>query len=267
MKSCPSQDRIDALRRQAKQLLTKGVNRVAAAGLVDDTLAMAAFSLAQISVEENQADKAIEWLEHEKFGPLTLIKANNPVASRQDFAVETYKMALRAYIAANPQRLKSAEETMAALEERVQASGNAKAAENLTAIYISLGRQLQQHLQELRKAGKQKEMEAVSQAFEVFLNQVLKRGGGGSLASLNWVAETYNSLGSGFDGGGAVSSPKAREYFEKAATAYKSLIAAAEKDPRYQEKPDALLGCDCDWPTVTGARAISTRPTWPWSTC
>ena len=55
--------------------------------------------MAQICVETGQPDKAIAWLEHPKFGPLTLVKADSPVAAREGFATETYKIALRAYIA------------------------------------------------------------------------------------------------------------------------------------------------------------------------
>ena len=97
-------------------------------------------------------------------------------------------------------------------------------------------------MQELRKSGKTKELEAVSKAFEVFFDRVTKRETGSSFASLNWVGETYYSLGSGFDEDGAPPSSKAKVYFQKATTAYQRMLEVAEKDPKYQDQPESLLG-------------------------
>ena len=223
-------------------MLTRGIARFDKSGQVDANLASAAFSLAQIALETGQTDKAVELLEHPTYGALTLVNANHPAVARDGFATEAHKMALRAYVAVVPQQLKKAEQAMDALEKLVQGSGDAKAAENLTAIYISLGRQLQEDLQELRKGGKTKELDSVSKAFEVFLQRLVKRDAGGNYASLNWVGETYYSLGAGFDDGGSLASPRAREYFQKATTAYERVLDMAQKDPKYKEQPDALLG-------------------------
>lgn len=238
----PPPEKTDALKKHAQELLTQGIARVGQSGPLDATLASAAFSLAQMCVESGETDKAISWLEHERYGPLTLVAAGHPAAARQGFAVETYKMALRAYVAVSPQQAEKAEEAMNALEKLVQGTGDAKAAENLTSIYIGLGRQLQQHLQELRKSGKTKELDSVSKQFEVFLDRVVKRDAGGSFASLNWAGETYYSLGAGFDEGGSRASPRAKAYFQKATTAYRRMLEMAENDPKYQERPDSLAG-------------------------
>jgi tetratricopeptide (TPR) repeat protein len=238
----PPQAELDGLKQQAQKVLEQGVARMEKAGEVDATLAAAVFALAQICVDTGQPDKAIAWLEHPKIGPLTLVKAKHPVAARETFAVETHKLALRAYIAVQPQQLTKAEEAMDALEQWVQGGGDAKAAENLTAIYISLGRQLEQHLQDLRKSGQTKELDTVSQAFEVFLDRVTKRESGNSFASLNWVGETYFSLGGGFDEGPAKASEKSRAYFQKAAEAYRKLLEVAAQDPKFKDNPDSLLG-------------------------
>jgi tetratricopeptide (TPR) repeat protein len=237
----PPKDKLDALKNRARELLTQGIGRVEKSGPIDATLVSAAFSLAQMCVDAGQPDKAITWLENPKYGPLTLVKSGNPAAARPGFPIETYKMALLAYVAVTPQQLEKAEGTMDALDKLVQGTGDAKTAENLTAIYISLGHQLQEQLQELRKSGKKKELDAVSQAFEKFLDRVVQRDAGGSYASLNWVAATYFSLGAGFDEGGSLASPRAQEYFRKATTAYQRMLEIAEKDPKYKEQPDALV--------------------------
>ncbi len=231
----------NALRKQAHDLLTSGVKRVEGSGQVDATLASAAFTLGQMDVETGDSAGAIKWLENPKYGPLTLIKAGDPAATRDNFAVETYKMAMRAYIAVSPQQLEKAEAVMDALEKLVQGSGEGQAGDNLTAIYISLGRQLQEHLKELRASGKTEELNAVSRAFEVFLDRVIQRGAGGNLSSLNWVAETFASLGAGHEDGGGISA-YAQGYYKKAASAYKQLLELAEKDPKFRDNPDSLLG-------------------------
>jgi len=238
----PPQAELDSLKKQAQGVLEDGIARMEKSGKVDATLAAAVFALAQICVDTGQPDAAVKWLEHETVGPLTLIKAKHPVAARASFPIESYKLALRAYIAVHPQQLKKAEEAMDALETLVQRGGDTKSADNLTAIYVSLGRELEQHLQDLRKSGQTKELEEVSKAFEIFLDRVIQRDTGESYASLNWVGATYYSLGGGFDEGPAKTSPKAVDYFQKAADAYRRMLEIAEKKPPSEQKPESLLG-------------------------
>ncbi len=237
----PKEEQLEGLKKNAREILGKGIARLEKAPAVDAALATGVLSLAQIDVEAGEPAKAIELLEDKKMGPLVLVKANNPAVAREAFANETYKVALRAYIAVQPQQIKKAEEVMDLLEKRVQKSGDAAAAANLTAIYISLGRELQQHLQELRKAGKTKELDAVSSAFEVFLDRITKRETGGSYSSLNWVGETYYSLGKGLDEGGAGGSTKTKTYFQKAAVAYEKMLDLAAKDPKFKDHPETLV--------------------------
>jgi tetratricopeptide (TPR) repeat protein len=238
----PPQAELDALEKQAQEVLGQGIARMEKAGQVDATMAAAVFAMAQICVDTGQPDKAIAWLEHATLGPLTLVKSNHPAAARQAFAVESYKLALRAYIAVHPQQLKKAEQAMDALEKLVQGAGDAKAAENLTAIYISLGRELEQHLQDLRRSGQTSQLEEVSKAFEIFLDRVTKRQTGNSYASLNWVGQTYFSLGGGLDEGPEKISAKAKAYYERATEAYKRMLEIAEQDPKFKDDPDSLLG-------------------------
>jgi hypothetical protein len=237
----PAQEKLDAIKTRAQEILAQGIGRFEKADQVDASLATAVLSMAQVCIEAGQADKAIAWLEHAKYGPLTLVQAQHPAAARDIFASEAYKMALRAYIAVTPQQLDKAEQAMDALEKLSAASGDAKAAENLTAIYISLGRELGQHLETLRKGNKTNEMAAVAKAFEVFLDRVTKRDAGGSYTSLNWVAETYGSLGRGYERDGTAVNPQARLYYQKAATAYEKMLQLAAKDPKYKDQPDSLL--------------------------
>lgn len=159
---------------------------------------------------------------------------------KESFAIETYKLALRAEIAATPPQLKKAEAAMASLEKLVKGNGDAKAAENLTAIYVILGKQLQEHQQLLQKQNKVKESIAASQAFGIFLDRVAKRTAGQSYGSLNWVGESYFNLGAATEVAG-LATPAGQADFEKAA-AYARVLELAGKDPKYKEQPDALFG-------------------------
>jgi hypothetical protein len=236
----PPQAELDKMEQRAQQIFESAIERMEAAG-PSTSLAAAILSLTQIYLDVSQPAKAIEWLEKDAVGPLKLVEDASPLVQHEGFAVEAYKAALRAYIAIQPQQLDKAERVMAALESRIESSGDAKANETLTLIYISLGRELQRQLQELRSSGKQSELEVVSKGFEIFLDRVAKREKGASFSSLNWVAETYYSLGTGFDDGSGKLPPQAKTYFERAADTYQKILAMVAKQPSLAEG-DSLLG-------------------------
>jgi hypothetical protein len=238
----PPAEQLAALRKQAREVLEGGIERVKKAGAVPDaTLATAVFSLAQLLLEADEPGKAITWLEEPTFGPLTLVKAGSSATAAGNLPAETYKLAMRAYIATNPPQLDKAEAAMTALEKLVPAGSDSQAADNLTAIYVSLGRQLQQDMQQLRESGQAEELDRLAAGFQVFLDRLLERGAGGNLPTLNWMAETYLNLASGIDGGARGTSQRALDCYAKAAKAYEQLLAAAAKDPKLSASPDALL--------------------------
>ncbi len=238
----PNAEQLAALRKQAREVLEGGIERVKKAGATPDaTVATAVFSLAQLLLEADEPAQAVIWLEEPTFGPLTLVQAGSSAASQGNFPAETYKLAMRAFIATNPAQLDKAEAAMNALEKLVPAGSDSQAADNLTAIYVSLGRQLQQDMQQLREDGKTEELDRLAAGFQVFLDRLLERGAGGSLPTLNWMAETYLNLASGIDSGALSTSPRALECYGKAAKAYEQLLEAAAKDPKLSASPDSLL--------------------------
>ena len=241
----PTAEQLESSKTKAAEILQKGIDRMKDAGQVSPTLVQAALSLGQILVDTGQPEKTIELIENETFGPLKLLNDGNPVvfASTQ-MPIEIYKLALRSYVAVQPQRLEDAEKVMNALEKAVNQAGDAKASENLTVIYIALGRELQQQLEELRNTKKQKQLKAVSDGFEDFLKRIVTREKGNTWGSLNWVAETHYSLGTGFDDSkGVVLNPEAKRHYGNAVEAYKKIISRAEADPTFapQDK-DSLVG-------------------------
>jgi tetratricopeptide (TPR) repeat protein len=130
---------------------------------------------------------------------------------------------------------------MNSLEKAV--GSDEKASEALTIIYIKLGRDLQQQLEELRNSGKSKELKAVADGFETFLKSIVGRDQGNTWSSLNWVAETFYSLGAGYDeGSGGNLSADANRYYSEAINAYHKILDRAASDPKFAPNADALVG-------------------------
>ncbi len=233
----PDQAQLDEMVEQAQQTLENGIQRmrkpVDEGADIDYTLVASVLSLAQISIGANQPDQAVKWLQDPKVGALTLVKSGHPATDRGNFAVETYKAALRAYVAT--QQLDKADKVMKALEQQINKGGDAAAAGKLTRIYISLGRELQDQLERLGKQGNNQGLQRVSQGFEKFLDQILQREEGNTFNSLNWVAETFFGLGKGFDTGGSKLPDEAKKYYEKAAKAYGNILTlCSEKKIEFQ---------------------------------
>ncbi len=140
------------------------------------------------------------------------------------------------------QNVKNATKIMNSLEKRIGKSGDPKAEQNLTQIYITLGRELQQHLERLRQSGNKKELESVSNAFESFLKRIVERGGGNSFSSLSWVAETFYSMAINFDEPSAEVPEKAKGYYANAVKGYEQILERTAKDPKFVPNPENLIG-------------------------
>ncbi len=229
----PPQEKLDALAQQAQQMLRTGIERmrkgVDAGGAVQYPLVYSVLSLAQILIDAGRPAEAVKWLDDPKIGPITLIKAGHPAVAAADFQIDTYKAALRAYVGA--QQLDQAEATMNALEQLVSKDQGAEGSRRLTQVYIALGRRLEEMLARLRGEGKQAEMKKVSHGFELFLTRISQRKEGVTFNSLNWVAETFFSLGAGMDPGRGEIPPEAKRYYEEAAKTYIRIL---------QQKPQGM---------------------------
>ncbi|MEA1951639.1 MAG: hypothetical protein U9N87_09650, partial [Planctomycetota bacterium] len=224
---------------QAKTLLAAGIKN-SQGNAVDASLFAAVLSLAQIHLRDGKPAEAVKVLDDPKVGAHTLLKKKHPASQKPGYDIETYKTALRAYVASR--ELEKAEKAMDVLEKAVAAEGDAKAASKLTQIYISLGRELQELLEGLRKQKKTEEMTAVSGGFELFLTRISDREQGNTFNSLNWVAETFFGMGKGFDSGGQALPPEAEKYYQKAAATYKAILKKCKDDPSFAPKPDVAYG-------------------------
>lgn len=221
----PPQSRLDPLKADATRILEQGVERMRQGAEVTSTVASAALSLAQIYLDTQQYDKSVAMLEDEQFGPLRLIITNHSAAARDAFIEGAYKVALRAYVTKDPPEMEKAEAIMDALEAHVKKSGDADAAQKLTIIFYSLGKQLEEQILQIDNEAEKQEL---TKRFEVFLDRVAQQEHKENAWALqNWVALTYFNLGQGLDTGESVSS-EAKQYYRKAADEYKKIIAGVK---------------------------------------
>jgi len=232
---------IDKMREQAQETLARGVERIMKspdpAG-VSFTMAAAALSLSQIYLETNRAADAVKLLEDAKIGPLALVDAKSPISAEGTFAPDTFKTALRAYVATG--QLDKAEKVINALEASVAASGDAQGDQMLIATYQALGKELENHVATLRQDNRLDELQALSRGFELFLDRIVAKEHGNNFKSLNWVAETYGRMGAGHESDDDAVSPQARAYYEKAAATDEKILSMIKANPGFAT-PEAAL--------------------------
>ena len=219
----------------ARKLLEDGIGRlrkpVDAGGEVSYPLAMGTLALAKVCLQLGEGPKAVEWLDDPKIGAHTLAKTANKTFDQGNFRVEALMAALRAYVAT--QRLDKAKETMNALEK---AGGTV----NVTRIYITLGRQLEESLKRLRVEGNDKEAAKAVRGFEFFLARIAARPAAeSSFSALYWVAETFMNLGDSLASGDGKPPPEAMNYYQQAAEVYEKTIVTCNADPKFAPQPGA----------------------------
>lgn len=226
------------LLEEAEKLLKQGLDRRKAqleqGGTVDFITVSGARELARVYLELGQAEEAVKLLEDERIGALTLVRKNDPVVQRGAFVTDTLTLALRVYVAV--QDLAKAEAVMNELE-RAAGQGDRDTAQRLTQIYITLAQQLQETLRRLRQEGRTAEAEALTQGFELFLNQIRTREEGNTFASLNWVAGTFYNMALSLEGGTEEERARAINYYKTAASVYLDLYKRIRADKTGQFAP------------------------------
>ncbi len=221
-----------ALAKQAQSLLESGLKTAKERGEVDRGVVVALWTLVQSYVGTSQPELAIPWLEDEKIGLLTLVNNKDEAADIEGLLFDAYRLALRAYIAVKPQQLEKALATMNALEKI--SGDDAKGREMLTAVYIAMGRDLQQEIKQLVAQGDSAEVATLSTAFEAFLKRLATRDSGNTFNSLFWVADTYSELGSGVAHiAGTADAKLSRNYFQQAVTTFEKILERNKEDASF----------------------------------
>jgi hypothetical protein len=224
------QAELEKLRIQAAAQLKLGLQNLKNA-VPDKSLVSASLSLCQYYVETGDPAKAIAMMEAPTIGILSLTRKNDPstkLATKNVFAQEVYKMALRAYIgdmssAEDPQqRMDQAKSVMESLNNTVGADDAGKT--QLVAIYYGMARDLES---QLKLSESEEQRSSLAKGFETFLKEVGEASDEFNVK--NWVAETLNGLGKSFDTGDELT-PEARKYYEKSMSTLTGIITKAESD-------------------------------------
>jgi tetratricopeptide (TPR) repeat protein len=223
------------LKTSALKYLRDGFDQARGEGQVSETTAAAGLYLAQALVEDEQHEEAIRLLEDEKAGPLTLVSSSHAVARSAQFPIETYKVALRAYVLATPPRAQKALEVVESLDRAVGERGDGDS--QLTQIYIGLGVSLEKQLEQLRAAGRVQEAESVATTFAEFLDRIAARQANANWTTRVWLAQMYQKLAVTSDSREprspepAMPSDVARSFLGKARDAYRRVLDDASKNP------------------------------------
>ncbi|MDG2220211.1 MAG: hypothetical protein P8L85_02465 [Rubripirellula sp.] len=181
---------------------------------------------AEALLEDSQPVRAVQVLEHPTLGPVTLINEKHAAIGDPRLIRQTLQIALRSYVASiaqNAEMVAKAKAAMTGLQANVGTDSQAK--QQMVAIYVQLARSIETQMKAADAEGKQQ----LSKVFEAFLTELA--AGATDTGVLLWVAETYVSLGAGFDDNPVSLQPVARRYYEQAAVALDHLLTVTSADP------------------------------------
>ena len=237
----PSEEqRVAELKSTAKQLLTDGVTRLPAEPEVSQSNATAMLSLAQANVEDGEYADAIKVLEHPFIGPLTLVQQSSDVTSNPIFIEESYRTALRCYVASlGAASLGTGGEGMMQKAKTVMgqmktALAGADGKQRMLGVYVSLAQDVERGM----KSATPEARLQMSEVFEAFLLELSQ--GSSELSVLNWVAETFASLGEGLQEGDE-TNPNAQKYFQRSAAAFENIMSQPDLPASQQMQTKARL--------------------------
>lgn len=219
-----------SLRQTALEILESGVQRMKETSGVSGTVPLAVLALAQIYVDSGKAVQAISLLDHPKVGVLSMIKRDDPLVQSRKLRVRAYRVALSAMVSTLPtleageQRTRQLQRIRATIQKLREEVGDAsESQEQLADIFYSLARGLETQLQLLDDPADRR---VLSNGFRAFLEQV--RNESNDLRVLNWVAESFASLGEGLTGTDN-SSAAARNCYMNAVSTYDDILAHSEQ--------------------------------------
>jgi hypothetical protein len=211
-------------RTQAAKAIDDGLAGMAAGGGPAAVSVAAALARAQMAMEDGDNARVAALLEHQVYGPWTVLNGSDPAYAQGPLATATATAGLRYFI--ETEQSDKAVQAMKKLEQLAGAAG-AEASARLTSMYQTMGRDLQSQLMNLASgptAGTpqaQARAAAILTGFEKFLEGVAKDP---KLSSQMWAATTYLNLGSGEGTGSAVPKAKAEGYLDRAAAIYEGLL-------------------------------------------
>lgn len=209
-----------ALADEAIELLSAGFGRLTDSPTVNAYNATALLSLAQAYVKASEFVKAVEVLEHDQLGPMTLVDEKHQAAKNPLFVEETYRTALQAYVGSmdhdRQQVMPKAKQAMVGL--RTAIGDDPIGQQRMLSVYGNLAKSVERQMESASPEGKQQ----LSAVFEAFLQEL--GSGSSEVGVLHWVAETFASLGAGFDDDQRTVQADARRYYERSIEAFENLL-------------------------------------------
>jgi len=242
----PSEEKIQTWKEAARKSLDDGLAAIGTATSLPppplgQLAAAGALSRVQIALEDADEARAVELLKHPVYGPWTLVSGDTPALTQGQLAEAALTLALRMFI--QLEDFDNAQKAMQGLE-KVAGKGE-EASAKLTAMYLSMGRDLQGQLESLGGGGKALTPEVRARAdkilvgFEKFLDSIAARDD--KISSQIWVATTYLTLGSGKGTGAIVPPAKAAAYLKKSADVYQKLLANKDNPEVARFEPSVRL--------------------------
>lgn len=209
---------------------------------VSDQAAMGALYVAQSLAADGKYAEVLSQLKDEKLGPLTLIAAEQPAATRPPYEIEAYQLALRSYVSATPPDDEKAAEMMQSLERVVKSGGDAaKAAEQLNRIYIVIGVALQKQIEDSRAAGRQADAKLAVNAASKFLDRIQAQPSGANWATRVWLAQMYFTLAQPDEANERPLNAAQKTYLAKSRDIYQQLTKEAADNAKAAPNDKAVI--------------------------
>ena len=155
-------DQMKSTRDRAFKYLSNAVPQVSSKNISADN-ASAALALAQIYLEKGEVKKAVAQLEDAEIAPLDLVKQKHAAAQDPRFLRDTYKTALKAYIASMRQGedtakwVGKAQGIVGVLRKSLQDHDPDNANRQMVAIYYQLARELLARLEAIESVEEKRE--------------------------------------------------------------------------------------------------------------
>ena len=214
------------MRDQARDYLIKGIEVIQDEDPLPpleknksgESLIFAKISLSQLSIFNQQYDEAIAVLTREPYSVLKAIDVPNESQrpeggnslTRKSIASLVYRSLLRCYVG-----IGASEKAIETMDMLQKIFGDSKADE-LTAIYLDLGKKLKL---ELEQVDDEEEKQIIRESFESILEDLSRRKQGLTYSSMLWIATTYKTFGED-----AENQDVANDYFDKAAETYQQIL-------------------------------------------
>lgn len=217
-------------REQARKLLENGVAFLKVESLTAYE-ARSALALSELYLDSDQVDLAIEQLENATIAPLDLIKNKHATTNESRFRMDTFKTAIRAYLAKlrdGQEALKWVEKSQAVLEAlKAEIGDSPKDKQQLSAILLTLAEQLKQQFDQLES---NEERKFFADGLESFLAGLGASSNDRDLMLL--TGRMSSEIGQGLKDSGL--NPQSERFYEQARKVYEALKQSNETDPRIQ---------------------------------